>query len=101
MQKTLRQKDDVINELRRQLKEKDDRITELTSQLDKYQSILPSSPIASKNGPRKQRAQGISAEPHRDMAHYKDISTKKYSKEQGWVTVCIFLAWMIKLFPKS
>ena len=82
LQKTLRQKDDVISDLRRQLKEKDERIVELTSQLDKYQSILPSSPI-SKNGPRKQRAPGVSGESYKQPQTFTDITTKKYSKAQG------------------
>lgn len=81
LQKTLRQKDDVISDLRRQLRERDDRITELSSQLDKYQSILPSSPIA--NRPRKQRAQGISAEPHNNNTFdLSKSSCKRYAKQQ-------------------
>ena len=62
LQKLLKLKDTRITELEQQLRDKDDLVQELRSQLDKYQSILPKSPTV-RNGPRKQRAQGISAEP--------------------------------------
>ena len=77
----LRQKEDRIKELERQLIEKDERIQELTSQLDKYQSILPQSPTVL-GRPRKQRAQGISAEPasQRSLQDFATKSFKKYSK---------------------
>ena len=56
-----RNMEERIRELEQLLIDKDDKIQELTSKLDKYQSIVHISTISS--GPRKQRAQGISAEP--------------------------------------
>ncbi len=82
LQKVLRQKDDRIRDLERQLRVRDERIQELTSQLDKYQSIvhLPASPSSSlRNGPRKQRAQGISAEPQM-QGSLTDIRNRSYDK---------------------
>ncbi len=63
LQKTIRQRDIKILELEKLLHVKDDQIQELRSQLDKYQSILPSSPTVTIGRPRKQRGVGISAEP--------------------------------------
>ena len=63
LQKSLRQKDLKIAELEKLLHERDEQVQELKSQLDKYQSILPSSPTVTLTRPRKQRGVGISAEP--------------------------------------
>ncbi len=64
LQKTLRLKDDKIRQLEKALQERDDRIQTLLSQLDKYQSVLPTTPTVTIGGkPRKQRGVGISAEP--------------------------------------
>lgn len=85
LQKVLRQKDDRIKDLERKLFEKDEKIVELISQLDKYKSILhvPSSPTLG-TGPRKIRAQGISAEPQNFKNLQDDAKEfKKYSKAQS------------------
>ncbi len=63
LQKTLRLKDDKIRQLEKALQERDERIQTLLSQLDKYQSVLPTSPTVTIGKPRKQRGVGISAEP--------------------------------------
>ncbi|CAH1794819.1 unnamed protein product, partial [Owenia fusiformis] len=83
LQKLLRQKDIKIRELQREIQVRDDKIVELSSQLDKYQSILPTQAPAIA-GPRKQRAQGISAEPaaQRSLESLRQQPLKKYSKSQ-------------------
>ena len=75
LQKTLRQKDVKIFELERLLTHKDEQIQELKSQLDKYQSILPTSPTVTIGRPRKQRGVGISAEPASALKSI-DLSSK-------------------------
>lgn len=92
----LEQKEFKIRELEKQLQLRNEEITELRSQLDKFQSVFPfSNPVSptlnhhyancnnnnhfkiSDTGfgrPRKQRAQGISAEPQ--TIH--DLSQKKF-----------------------
>lgn len=61
LQNMRRAMEDKIIELENRLRDKDDLIQELNSKLDKYQSIVHIPKIPT--GPRKQRAQGISAEP--------------------------------------
>lgn len=58
------QRDDTIRKLELKVKHQDDEIVELRSQLDKFQSVMPfaAAPGGTKRA-RKQRAQGISAEP--------------------------------------
>lgn len=63
-----------IRELEALLKQRDQEMLELRSQLDKLQSVFPYQQYARSRGPRKQRAQGISAEPQtsaslQDLAH--------------------------------
>ncbi|RVE52370.1 hypothetical protein evm_003008 [Chilo suppressalis] len=64
-----------IRELEALLKQRDQEMLELRSQLDKLQSVFPYQQYATRSrGPRKQRAQGISAEPQtssslQDLAH--------------------------------
>lgn len=64
-----------IRELETLLKQRDQEMLELRSQLDKLQSVFPYQQYArGSRGPRKQRAQGISAEPQtssslQDLAH--------------------------------
>lgn len=64
-----------IKELEAMLKQRDQEIMELRSQLDKLQSVFPYQQYArASRAPRKQRAQGISAEPQtssslQDLAH--------------------------------
>lgn len=82
LQKLLRQKDDRIWEMQRLLDEKDAKIEQLKSQLHKYQSILPQTGAPFSGGRRKQRAQGISAEPQSHLS-YQELSKqvfRKYSK---------------------
>ncbi|XP_064595651.1 LOW QUALITY PROTEIN: cGMP-dependent protein kinase 1-like [Liolophura sinensis] len=82
LQKLLRQKDDRIWEMQRLLDEKDAKIEQLKSQLHKYQSILPQTGTPFSGGRRKQRAQGISAEPQSHLS-YQELSKqvfRKYSK---------------------
>ena len=108
MQKILRQKDERIRDLERQLAAKDDLIQELRSQLDKYQSVMPTSPTAVSFNRKslkqqRQRGVGISAEPGSLMS--KDITNKvlqSYSKTQRWVTslsvmtIWEFLWWRLR-----
>jgi len=68
LQKALRQKDERIRELERVLTQRDDIISELRSQLDKYQSVMPTSPTSAKAAlfagkAGRTRGFGISAEP--------------------------------------
>ena len=79
LQKLLRQKDVTIRDLQHQVKEKDEKIQTLTSQLDKFQTIVDmQNPV--KVGPRKVRAQGISAEPQSQRTLLDIKSHKKCSK---------------------
>lgn len=65
LQELLRVKDERIAELEAILRSRDAEIQELRSHLDKFLSVLPFKPplTPTKPRPRKQRAQGISAEP--------------------------------------
>ena len=65
LQELLRVKDERIADLEEQLRRRDSEIQDLRSHLDKFLSVLPfKSPLTPpKPRPRKQRAQGISAEP--------------------------------------
>nr|CAD7434203.1 unnamed protein product [Timema monikensis] len=74
LQSLLQSKDERIAELEKELRRREEEILELRSQLDKFQSVFPyhMSPTHKNNHinnninqlrPRKQRAQGISAEP--------------------------------------
>uniref|UniRef100_A0A6V7K8F5 cGMP-dependent protein kinase N-terminal coiled-coil domain-containing protein n=1 Tax=Bracon brevicornis TaxID=1563983 RepID=A0A6V7K8F5_9HYME len=65
LQELLRAKDERISELEELLCRRDAEIQDLRSHLDKFLSVLPyKSPLTpTKPRPRKQRAQGISAEP--------------------------------------
>lgn len=65
LQELLRVKDERIADLEEQLRRRDSEIQDLRSHLDKFLSVLPfKSPLTpTKPRPRKQRAQGISAEP--------------------------------------
>ncbi|KAA0203805.1 hypothetical protein HAZT_HAZT008626 [Hyalella azteca] len=59
------EKDDTIRKLELRLKNHEDSIAELRSQLDKFQSVMPFATAAAavNKRARKERAQGISAEP--------------------------------------
>ncbi|KAK9505097.1 hypothetical protein O3M35_009238 [Rhynocoris fuscipes] len=78
-----------IKHLESELKKKDEEILELKSHLDKFQSVFPfhmsppsqtnnnnNSEVAS-NKPRKQRAQGISAEPQ-DISTIQELAKCKF-----------------------
>jgi len=90
----LRLREDEIDKLKKDLRERDSRITNLEdevqslrSQLDKYQSVMTGthrpSPVSSDAGPRKQRAQGISAEPQPQANDKLSQSIRKHSKAQS------------------
>ncbi|PSN58154.1 hypothetical protein C0J52_01029 [Blattella germanica] len=59
----LQEKESRIRELEAQLRLRDQEILELRSHLDKFQSVFPYHIKNNQLRPRKQRAQGISAEP--------------------------------------
>ncbi|XP_076454893.1 cGMP-dependent protein kinase 1-like isoform X2 [Babylonia areolata] len=86
MERQLQLKDDKIRELKKQVAERDELIQQFISKLDKFQSVLPqtqTSMIA--QGPRKVRAQGISAEPAMTLT-LQDMAAKKFkrvSKSEG------------------
>uniref|UniRef100_K1RGS7 cGMP-dependent protein kinase 1, alpha isozyme n=1 Tax=Magallana gigas TaxID=29159 RepID=K1RGS7_MAGGI len=80
LQALIRSKDEKIRELQKKIHDRDDVITQLRSQLDKYQSVLPQS-LKVTARPRKQRAQGISAEPHSPKDLVK-ANNKKHSKSE-------------------
>ena len=68
LQELLVKKDERIRQLEATIKLKDDEIVELKSQLDKFQSVMPFAGVKTqgpggKRTARKERAQGISAEP--------------------------------------
>lgn len=73
----LKIKDETIVKLQKLLTEKEETIEQLRSQLDKFQSVFP------KAIPRKQRAQGISAEPQSAKTiqdYIANNAQRKYSK---------------------
>ncbi|KAK7507940.1 hypothetical protein BaRGS_00000905, partial [Batillaria attramentaria] len=84
LEKLLRVKDDKIRELQRQVEEKDELIQQLVSKLDKFQSILPQTQTNMIHGPRKVRAQGISAEPQamRSLQDMSGVKFRRYSKSE-------------------
>ena len=59
----LQEKESRIRELEAQLRLREQEILELRSHLDKFQSVFPYHIKNNQLRPRKQRAQGISAEP--------------------------------------
>ena len=87
LQLLLRAKEEQIGYLQKQLDIKDDVITELRSQLDKYKSVIP----ALQNGPRKHRAQGISAEPRSQhiLKEMVNSDSRKHSKTPGYVITLV------------
>ncbi|KAK2179889.1 hypothetical protein NP493_468g02000 [Ridgeia piscesae] len=79
LQKLLRLRDETIRRLEQELDERDERIQELSRQLDKYKSVLV--PLSPTLAPRKQRAQGISAEPRdTSLLEASNAKFKKYPK---------------------
>ncbi|XP_013790560.1 cGMP-dependent protein kinase, isozyme 2 forms cD4/T1/T3A/T3B-like isoform X1 [Limulus polyphemus] len=83
---TIKHQQDTIQQLENLLSQKDEEIQQLRSQLDKYQSVLmpPSYNSYIYRGRRKERAQGISAEPQSLQTIQDLISTKfpEYSKSE-------------------
>lgn len=79
LQLLIKGKDEKIMELQKQLSEKDEHLQELRSQLDKYQSVFGQTFKQVTKGPRKQRAQGISAEPQMVQNLVNQVF-KKHSK---------------------
>ncbi|KAK3774760.1 hypothetical protein RRG08_019624 [Elysia crispata] len=78
MERLLRLKDEQIMQLQKLLEEKEENIMQLRSKLDKFQSVLPQTQNNFiQGGPRKQRAQGISAEPQVLRNH---TPNKRFSK---------------------
>ncbi|XP_076066956.1 uncharacterized protein LOC143040175 [Oratosquilla oratoria] len=64
LQELILKKDDRIRHLEAKLKNREDEIVELRSQLDKFQSVMTYAGAGvTKGRARKERAQGISAEP--------------------------------------
>ncbi|EZA53660.1 hypothetical protein DMN91_008316 [Ooceraea biroi] len=84
LQELLRVKDERIAELEAILRSRDAEIQELRSHLDKFLSVLPFKPplTPTKPRPRKQRAQGISAEPPlQELAPLAVIAKSDRSRE--------------------
>ena len=92
-QKMLRQRDEIIADLRRTVDQQRNRIDELTSQLDKYQSVMStgtgvSGAIPTGNGAvpatRRRRAEGISGEsgmvPQRSAKSQHEVLSKEMFK---------------------
>lgn len=63
LEQLLTQKDDSLRKLELKVKLQEDEIIELRSQLDKFQSVMPFATAGTNKRARKERAQGISAEP--------------------------------------
>lgn len=93
MQQLLLDKDEQIRELQAKLRQREEEIGQLKSHLDKFQSVFylnsPSKIGLNNNvGPpraRKQRAQGISAEPQ-SAASIQELSRQTfqtYDKNEG------------------
>ncbi|GIX72795.1 hypothetical protein CDAR_72161 [Caerostris darwini] len=76
------QQEDTIQQMNSMLREKDEKIRELRSLLDKYQSVFPvvSPHRFSSSARRKERAQGISAEPPRLLNNIQELIQTKYQE---------------------
>lgn len=92
--KAIQARDIRIRELEDCLRHKHDEVAELRSHLDKFQSVLRSSAgaggvspggrkMGAQGGMQRQRAQGISAEPQRDISvlELMHVAFPKYDKE--------------------
>ncbi|KAK7004015.1 cGMP-dependent protein kinase [Biomphalaria glabrata] len=100
MERLLRSKDEKIKDMQRLLDEKEERIMQLRSKLDKFQSILPQTQNNMIMGPRKQRAQGISAEPQamRNLDICKSTQKRYVKSESEYISS---LAWVLNGNPLS
>ncbi|XP_059479855.1 cGMP-dependent protein kinase, isozyme 2 forms cD4/T1/T3A/T3B isoform X1 [Neocloeon triangulifer] len=79
VQALLTAKEERIKELEHQLRLRDEEILQLRSHLDKFQSVFPfhaGSAVAAAR-PRKQRAQGISAEPQ-SLSTIQELNQQKF-----------------------
>lgn len=86
IQRLLQSKEDQIRELMEKLRLRDEEICQLRSHLDKFQSVFPFYVASPKHKglnnnvgprPRKQRAQGISAEPQSE-ASIQELSRQTF-----------------------
>ena len=86
-----------VCDLEKCLVEKDELIENLTSKLDQYQSVVHIASASGAGGPRKQRAHGISAEPHRgrlSLQHLPKNIFIAYPKSQRSVTYsAVYVGW--------
>jgi len=89
LQSLLSARESRIRELEAQLRQRDEEICDLRSHLDKFQSVFPFhihnnnhlNSVATDNGiarPKKQRAQGISAEPQ-SLVSIQELSQQKFN----------------------
>lgn len=87
LQALLSVKEARIRELESQVRQRDDEICDLRSHLDKFQSVFPfhihnnnhlNSHDHGSSRPRKQRAQGISAEPQ-SLVSIQELSQQKFN----------------------
>ncbi|KAK1122121.1 hypothetical protein K0M31_009958 [Melipona bicolor] len=106
LQELLRVKDEKIAELEALLCRRDAEIQELRSHLDKFLSVLPfKSPLTpTKPRPRKQRAQGISAEPPlQELATLTvvDKSDRLVSRNRFFLSFFSFLFFFFTFSLKS
>ncbi|KAH7983043.1 hypothetical protein HPB52_008839 [Rhipicephalus sanguineus] len=70
----------IIHDLRQVITLRDEEILQLRSQLDKFQSVLiPYNARYSRSGRRKERAQGISAEPQ-SLRSIQDLIQTKFQE---------------------
>ncbi|CAL1279544.1 unnamed protein product [Larinioides sclopetarius] len=76
------QQEDTIQQMNSLLLEREEEIRELRSLLDKYQSVFPvvSPHRYSRSARRKERAQGISAEPPRLLNNIQELIQTKYQE---------------------
>lgn len=94
LQLMLDKKDAEIRTLQLTLRQKDEEIQQLHSQLDKYQSVFPSwkpnmTNMTDNPMPRKQRAQGISAEPQVDLSNLTFIHHAKTDRSRELIKSAI------------
>lgn len=88
--KMIKVRDVRISDLELQLRRKEEEMAELKSHLDKFQSVFPFSrgrKSKAPQGPQRQRAQGISAEPQSESSirELMNITFAKYDKDERWV----------------
>lgn len=81
LQKVLRQKEERIAELQALLKYRDEELAEMRTKLDKFMSVLPTSPslVNICRQPRLKRALGISAEPQTQRS-VQELTAQVFNK---------------------